>query len=132
MVEDVWFNSLQDLEDADLPVDTTPFTDYVVTQWIDGDRAVWNHFTTEGPRTTNNLEAWHGKLKKKVHHSHPNIFTIIQTFKDIEATNAIHRIQLQAGGTQRPRPQKYRRIDNRLTILKDRLTNNTIDLMTYV
>ena len=39
-VEDVWFNSLQDLEDADLPVHTTPFTDYVVTQWIDGDRTL--------------------------------------------------------------------------------------------
>lgn len=48
-VEDAWFHCLQDLEDTDLPVDTTPFTDYIITQWIECDHTVWNHFNTEGP-----------------------------------------------------------------------------------
>jgi hypothetical protein len=56
-----------------------------------------NHFGTEGPRTTNNIEAWNGKLKRKVQHSYPNIFTIIQTFKEIQNSNDINRIQREAG-----------------------------------
>ncbi len=131
-VRDAWTNTLQDLEDTDLPVNTTSFTNYVSNQWIERDNDTWNHFSTEGPRTTNHLEAWHGKLKKKVQHSHPNIFTIIQIFKDIQAANEINQIQLQAGGTQRPRPKKYRTIDSRISTLKERLTSNILTLMDYV
>ena len=125
-VEYAWFHCLQDLEDTYLPVDTTPFTDYIITQWIERDHTVWNHFNIEGPRTTNHLEAWHGKVKKKAQHCHPNIYTIIQT------SNEIHRLQLQAGGTQRPSPRQYRNIDSRLSLLKQRFTSNHIDLMTYI
>lgn len=92
---------------------------------------MWNHYETDGPRTTNNIEAWHGKLKKKVKHAHPNIFTIIQTFKDIDNADAINRIQIEAGGTVRPRAKKYCNIDNRLATLKERYGNRNIDLMTY-
>ncbi|XP_060064009.1 uncharacterized protein LOC132544427 [Ylistrum balloti] len=64
-VEDVWFNALEDLEDSVLPVNTTPFCDYVTTQWVEGgDINTWNHYTTEGPRTTNHLKGWNSKLKK--------------------------------------------------------------------
>ena len=37
LIEDVWFNALNDLEDIDTPANTTTFTDYVTIQWIDGD-----------------------------------------------------------------------------------------------
>ncbi|XP_033724691.1 uncharacterized protein LOC117314710 [Pecten maximus] len=130
-VEDVWFNALEELDDADLPVDTLPFTDYVVSQWMEGDRQTWNHYATKGHRTTNNLEAWHGKLKKKVRHSHPNIYTIIRVFQEIQASIEIDRIQKDAGGPTRPRCKKYRNIDRRLTQLKERLENNTLSLMEY-
>jgi predicted glycoside hydrolase/deacetylase ChbG (UPF0249 family) len=105
---------------------TSRFTDYIITQCIERDHTVWNHFNTEGPRTPNHIEAWHGKVKKKVQHCHPNIYTIIQ------ASNEIHRLQLQAEETQRPRPRKYRNIDSRLRLLKQRFTSNHIDLMTYI
>jgi len=65
---------------------------HIQEQWIEGDRLVWNHFGTEGPRTTNNIEAMHGKLKRNVQHTHPNIFTTIQTFKEIQNSNDIKRI----------------------------------------
>jgi hypothetical protein len=87
LIEDVWFNALNDIEDIDIPANTTTFTDYVTTQWIDGDRQVWNHFNTDGLRTTNHIEGWHNKLKK-VSHAHPNIYTLISTFKDIHAANS--------------------------------------------
>ncbi|XP_060065972.1 uncharacterized protein LOC132546279 [Ylistrum balloti] len=112
-IEDVWFNALEDIEDADLPADVTPFTDYVVDQWIDGDRTIWNHYETEGPSTTNHLEAWHGKLKRMVQHARSNIYAIIQIFKDIQTANDITRLQRQAAGTQRPRSRKYQNIEIR-------------------
>jgi hypothetical protein len=80
------------LEDIDIPANTTTFTDYVTTQWIDGDRQVWNHFNTDGPHTTNHIEGWHNKLKKKVSHAHPNIYTLINTFKNIHAANEVNYI----------------------------------------
>lgn len=41
------------------------FCDYVTEQRVESEgREVWNHFDTEGCRTTNHLEGWHGKLKK--------------------------------------------------------------------
>jgi len=33
-VEDVWFNALQDIGDADNVPDTTTFTDYVTEHWV--------------------------------------------------------------------------------------------------
>lgn len=45
---------------------------------------MWNHYVTRVPCTTNRLEAWHETLKKKIH---LNIHTIIQAFKDIQATH---------------------------------------------
>lgn len=121
-IEDVWFHTLEDLEDTHIPHDIQPFTDYVTEQWVDADqRRTWNHFNTDGPRTTNNLEAWHGKLKKKVQHSHPNIYTIIKVFQDIQNAIDINRLQREAGGTSRLRAKKYMNIDHRIAILKERL-----------
>ncbi|XP_069110361.1 uncharacterized protein [Argopecten irradians] len=79
-IEDVWFHALNDLENAGVPHDTTAFTDYVITQWIERDQPLWNHFETKGPRITNHVEGWYNKLKKKVEHSHPNIYSIIRVF----------------------------------------------------
>ena len=41
-MEDVWFQALEYLEDADIPHNTQPFTDYITEQWVEGDRLVWN------------------------------------------------------------------------------------------
>ena len=75
---------------------------------------MWNHFGTQSPRTTNNIEGWHSKLKKMTQHSHPNLFTAIQMFKDIQNANDIGLIQRAVGGTTRP-------IDRRLSILNEKL-----------
>jgi len=128
-IEDVWFEALDELQNTDRNVQQ--FLDYVTTQWIESDRSTWNHYDTVGPRTTNNLEAWHGKLKRKIQHSHPNIFTIIQAFKDIQNYNEISRIQINAGGLLRPRGKRYVNIDRRLVTLKERYSNGIIDLMTF-
>jgi hypothetical protein len=40
LIEDICFNALNDLDDTDTPANTTTFTNYVITQWIDGDRRI--------------------------------------------------------------------------------------------
>ena len=67
-VEDVWFNALQDTGDADKVPDTTTYTDYVTRHWVETHIFLWNHYLTDGPRTTNHLEDWHNKIRKKVRH----------------------------------------------------------------
>ncbi|XP_060080916.1 uncharacterized protein LOC132560271 [Ylistrum balloti] len=119
-IEDVWFQALENRDDADLTQQTQTFTDYVTEQWIEGDRQLWNHFHTEGPRATNSVKGWHSKIKKMTQHAHPNIYSAIQMFKDIQNANEINRIQGAAGGTMRPRPKKYMNIDRRLSTLKER------------
>jgi hypothetical protein len=53
-------------------------------------------------------------------HAHPNTYTAIQLFKDIQNSIEIAKIQRAVGGTIRPRAKKYLNIDRRLATLKDR------------
>jgi len=130
-IEDVWLQALEDRDDTDIIDLTQPFTDYVTEQWVEGDRQQWNHFETEGPRTNNSVEGWHSKLKKMTQHAHPNIYSAIQTFKNIQNANDINRIQKADGGTIRPHTKKYANINRRLSTLKERYQNGIIDIMTY-
>ena len=130
-VADVWFEALNDLEDAQLPVDVSVFTDYITEQWVETDKETWNHFNTEGPRTTNHLEGWHSKLKKLIQHSHPNIYRIITTLQQIEASNSIKQIQYAAGGTRPVKRRKYRDLEDRLSTLKLRLQAGEITVVQY-
>ncbi|XP_062572688.1 uncharacterized protein LOC134234630 [Saccostrea cucullata] len=144
-IEDVWFRALEDRDEADLTQATESFTDYVTEQWVNGDRLLWNHFGTEGPRTNNSLEGWHGKLKRMAQHAHPNIFVVVKMFKDIQNAKEIQKIQREAGGSIRPPAKKYATIKRRLQLLKERYAtikrrlqllkeryqHGIIDLMTY-
>jgi len=63
-IEDVWFNALEDLEQSSPTTNPTSFTGYVTTYWVETHRHLWNHYLTQGSRTTNHLEGWHSKIKK--------------------------------------------------------------------
>jgi len=70
-LDDVWLNALNDADLQDPQV--LWFADYVPEQWVESPGLqIWNHFETNGARTTNHVEGWHSKLKK-VSTSHPNI-----------------------------------------------------------
>lgn len=130
-IEDVWFNALNELDNADVNMNTVPFTYYVTTQWVESDRHLWNHFTHDGPRTTNHLEGWHSKIKKQIQTAHPNIYSFINHIKQIQAVNEVNIIQIAAGGLPARKRRKYRNIDNRLQQLKQRLRNNEMTVVQY-
>jgi hypothetical protein len=56
-------------------------------------------------------------------HAHPNIYNVIQLFKDIQNSIEIAKIQRTVGGTIRPRAKN---IDRRLATLKDRYQTGVI------
>jgi len=74
-VQDIWFNALEDINLADTNINTESFTDYVTEYWVESNQHFWNHFNTDGPRTTNHLEGWHHKLKNHVAHPHQTYST---------------------------------------------------------
>jgi hypothetical protein len=77
-------------------MEKTTLGDYT---WEDASHQhIWNHFDTDGPRTTNHLEGWHHKLKNHVAHPHPNIFYLINLLKEQQASTEIKLIQYSAGG----------------------------------
>jgi hypothetical protein len=73
---------------------------------------------TEGPHTTNHLEGWLNKIKKKVRHVHPNIYEIIDLLQTTKAITEVTIIQYTAGGARPPTIPTYRRIDSRLQQLR--------------
>jgi hypothetical protein len=131
LVEDVWLNALEDIGEADNVPDTTSFTDYVTELWVEGNRVSWNHYQTEGPRTTNHLEGWHNKIKKNVHHAHPNIYQIIEVLQNTQAVAECTIIQYGAGGARPPKRRRYRVMDTRLQLLKDRYHQGLINVVDY-
>ncbi|XP_050406180.1 uncharacterized protein LOC126821734 [Patella vulgata] len=81
-VEDVWLHALDDAPLQDARV--LQFADYVTEFWVEGQhgRMMWNHFHTEGPRTTNHVEGWHSKITSIIATPHPNIFKLVAFFKN--------------------------------------------------
>jgi hypothetical protein len=131
LVEDVWLFALE--QNDELSPAIVKFKDYVTETWVEGHRGrrMWNHYDTEGPRTTNNVEGWHSKLKKLCQHAHPNVFVMVKLLQGIQATNEAKQIQLSAGGLQRPREVKYRDLETRLGQLKASYTTGRLNVTAY-
>ena len=60
--------------------------------------AKWNVSTEDGPRTNNNLESWHNKVKKLTGKNHLNIYEIVEllNFKLEQAATTVSLRQLMA------------------------------------
>ena len=76
-MDDVWLHALEQVGEAEGVPETGQISDYVTEQWMERERLQWNHYHTQGPRTTHHLEGCHSKLKKLVRHAHPNIYDLI-------------------------------------------------------
>jgi len=92
---------------------------------------LWHHYLTEGLRTTNHLEDWHNKIKKKVRHANPNIYEIIDLLQTTQAMTDITIIQYAAGGARPSKRPTYRRIDSRLQQLKERYRQGLVTVTEY-
>ena len=86
------------------------FIDYFERTWLNGQfqLTTWNVFMEDGPRTNNNLEGWHNKVKKIVGKSHLNIFEMVELFRLEQASTEVGLRQLMAGGALRSVPPKQK------------------------
>lgn len=130
LIDDVWLEAMAhspDTESARL------FADYMVETWLEGlfSRTSWNHFDTDGHRTTNHLEGWHHKLNRLTMKAHPNVFELIAVLQTEQAANEVKILQLEGGSAPVAKRRKYRNIDQRLTTLKDRFLRGDITVLKY-
>ena len=79
LVEDVWFQALNDNDSDGQAV--LRFKDYVTETWVEGHLKQWNHFSNDGPRTTNAVEGWHHKVNRVCRRPHPNVYRFVQLIK---------------------------------------------------
>ena len=98
------------------------FLQYFQNTWLDGNFPIrmWNVYSMEGPRTNNNTEGWHSKLRKLAGKAHPNIYEAVTLFKSEQAATEVSIMQLAAGGlSTRRRRRKYRLHEKRLATIKE-------------
>lgn len=134
-IEDVWLTALNEIDNNDnLAI---AFTDYITTTWVDPLIAqfpveMWSHYETlHGIRTTNHLESWHNKVRRELDRAHPNVFRVIELFKE-QQEDTEHTIRLlRAGGPAPKQRPKYRVITERLVRLKQRLQDGDISAYNY-
>ncbi|XP_048246386.1 uncharacterized protein LOC125377370 [Haliotis rufescens] len=122
-VQDAWIDSMN--QSPDVP-NADEFNDYIVTNWVDYEArfplSLWNHHQTFGPRTNNNLEGFHSRLNASLNHRHPNLYRFIEIIKKIEKSEKTKLSQLDLGAAPPARKRVYKEIDNRLSRLKDQLS----------
>lgn len=107
--------------------------DYVTEFWIEGawDQQVWNHHHTDGARTNNNVEGWHHRMNSIAGKSHPNLFEFVRIIKREQSVTETKISQLELGARFAPKRRKYRKLDERLALLKDRLSGGDISPLEF-
>jgi len=130
LVDDVWLQAMADSPDT---VPTRAFADNVTETWLEGtfDRDMWNHFNTNGARTTNHLEGWHQKLNRLTKKAHPNIFEFISVIQTEQAANEVKILQLEGRAAPPRKRSKYVRLDQRLLTLKQTFESGEKTVIEY-
>jgi len=111
------------------------FLNYFYNQWLNNRTLAisdWNHFDNSVPRTNNHVEGFNRKLGEYVVCDHPHIYSLTETFKELEMSCIINFLQRKNGHL----PQSQRRIidvnrDKRISNLKTALNNNQISILDY-
>ncbi|XP_071083808.1 uncharacterized protein [Haliotis cracherodii] len=122
-VQDAWIDSMN--QSPDVP-NADEFNDYIVTNWVDYEArfplSLWNHHPTFGQRANNNLEGYHSRLNASLNHRHPNLYRFIDIIKNIDKSEKTKLSQLDLGAAPPAKKRVYKEIDNRLSRLKDQLS----------
>jgi len=132
-VQDTWLDAMNSSPDV---LNAEAFNDYMVINWVDDDARfplpMWNHNSTIGTRTNNNLEGFHHRLNNSLSHRHPNIFRFIETIKKVESAERAKLAQLSVGAAPPPRKRVYRDVENRIARLKEQLQRGEKSSMEFL
>lgn len=86
--------------DATVDANIRGFCEYFSRQWLKNQQQVeiWNHYTNEGPRTTNAAEGYNNSLSTKFDHLvHPNFSVFLVFFREIHHEKQVRVRQLRRG-----------------------------------
>ena len=74
---------------------------YMEDTWIAGIFPInmWNVYQAKGPHTNNHLKGWHNRLNKIVGKPHPNLFELVRTFQQEEASTHMTILQQEDRAT---------------------------------
>ena len=86
------------------------FVAYFEETWLVGNFAprIWNVFSSDAssPRTNNHLEGWHNKLKRIARNARPNVFELVEIFKQEQSDTEVSIAQLDTGSQPPKRAKK--------------------------
>ena len=92
----------------------------------------WNYFNQHQPRTNNNVEGWHSRMKKVISKPHPNIFAWIEYIQREEAVTKAKIQSFRSGATARPRRRRMKEKEKRIQTLFDRFNAGNATLNEYL
>uniref|UniRef100_A0A915JHW6 MULE transposase domain-containing protein n=1 Tax=Romanomermis culicivorax TaxID=13658 RepID=A0A915JHW6_ROMCU len=114
------------------------FRIYFQNTWIQGHQfplAVWNHWSNEGPRTTNHAEGYHNRLNLEVREGHLAICNFLHLLQPLHNSDQIRIRHLMANIYQpKARDQTYQDLDERISTSKIRFyeaTNHVWDFPNF-
>ena len=98
------------------------FVDYFEGTWLNGNFSLshWNVHLIGGPRTNNNLEGWHSRVKTLAGKIHLNIFEIVELFKTEQSNMEASILQLASGGTLRSKGVSRKRKEERIRKIQEK------------
>ena len=94
---------------------------------------LWNHHETIGPRTNNHVEGYNNKINLYIDCDHPNVFSLVNTLKQLESIISKNFIQRNNGAPSKTyrRPKDIKK-DEAILYLKTLLHYNSISLENYL
>ena len=92
---------------------------------------MWNVHDTD-VRTNNSCEGWHNRFNRAVSRHHPNIWHLLRTISEEQASTDVLRCQISAGQTVARVLPKYKTIKKNVDTIRSRYRAGTIDVLQYL
>lgn len=104
---------------------------YFTVQWMNGvDISMWCVDTDV--RTTNNVEGWHSRFAKLVKRHHPNIWLLLSTIRQEQASTEVTIQQILGGYRVTKRKLAYKRCNKRIGRLRRLFARNVINSIQFL
>ena len=110
------------------------FVVYFEGIWLNGNFSLtqWNVHLIDSPRTNNNLEGWHSRVKTLAGKAHLNVFELVELFKTEQSNMEASILQLASGGTLRSKGVSRKRKEERIRKIQEKFDEGDYTIMEYL
>lgn len=111
------------------------FSDYILETWVHDtnakfNREIWNQFSNEGPRTTNNAEGWHNKLNQQAK-SRQSLFQFVHFLQGLQVDLDSTKFDLISESPSR-QSARYNCANETLKVAKENYSSGNVPLLLYL